>query len=165
MQLHQLKSIHKNKKSKRIGRGGKTGTYSGRGMKGQKSRAGSKSKPRLGFAGGDTLPYKKIPKRRGFKFKPLQKKPEVVINIGRLDKFFKDNDKVNPEILFKKGLIKKVRGILPKVKLLGGDQSKAEKLTKKLLVEGCQMSKSVEAVVKNVSNSKNSRVNKVKLKK
>ena len=36
MQLHQLKPIHKNRKSKRVGRGGKRGTYSSRGMKGQK---------------------------------------------------------------------------------------------------------------------------------
>ena len=41
MQLHQLKPIHKKKKPKTRGRGGKRGTYSGRGMKGQKSRPSS----------------------------------------------------------------------------------------------------------------------------
>ncbi|KPJ73361.1 50S ribosomal protein L15, partial [Parcubacteria bacterium DG_74_1] len=45
MQLHEIKPIHKLKKSKRIGRGGKRGTYSGRGIKGQKSRAGRRFKP------------------------------------------------------------------------------------------------------------------------
>lgn len=45
MQLHELKPIHKRKKPKRIGRGGKRGTYSGRGVKGQKARAGRKLKP------------------------------------------------------------------------------------------------------------------------
>lgn len=40
MQLHQISPLHKLKESKRVGRGGKRGTYSGRGMKGQKARAG-----------------------------------------------------------------------------------------------------------------------------
>ena len=39
MQIHELKPNHKRKTGKRIGRGGKRGTYSGRGVKGQKSRA------------------------------------------------------------------------------------------------------------------------------
>jgi len=47
MQLHELKPIHKLKKRKRVGRGGKKGTYSGRGIKGQKSRAGRKLKPAI----------------------------------------------------------------------------------------------------------------------
>jgi len=63
MQLYQLKPTHQKKKPKRVGRGGKKGTYSGRGIKGQKSRAGRK--PRPGFAGGDTLLIKRLPKQRG----------------------------------------------------------------------------------------------------
>ena len=45
MQLHELKPKHKRKKGKRIGRGGKRGTYSGRGVKGQMTRAGRKMVP------------------------------------------------------------------------------------------------------------------------
>ncbi len=45
MQLHEVKPIHKNESRKRIGRGGKRGTYSGKGIKGQKSRAGRKIRP------------------------------------------------------------------------------------------------------------------------
>jgi len=45
MQLHQLKPKNKLKKAKRIGRGGKRGTYSGKGIKGQRSRAGAKIRP------------------------------------------------------------------------------------------------------------------------
>ncbi len=45
MQLHELKPIHKRKQPKKIGRGGKRGTYSGKGMKGQKSRAGARMQP------------------------------------------------------------------------------------------------------------------------
>lgn len=42
MQIHQLNPKQKKKNKKRIGRGGKRGTYCGRGVKGQKSRAGRK---------------------------------------------------------------------------------------------------------------------------
>lgn len=63
MRLHQLKPNLNKKSRKRVGRGGKKGTYSGRGMKGQKSRAGGK--PRIGFAGGDTSLIKRLPKQRG----------------------------------------------------------------------------------------------------
>ena len=45
MQIHELRPKHKNKSKKRVGRGGKKGTYSGRGGKGQTARAGSKVKP------------------------------------------------------------------------------------------------------------------------
>ena len=63
MQLYQLRTTNKKRSRKRVGRGGKRGTYSGRGLKGQKSRAGRK--PRPGFAGGDTLLAKRFPKQRG----------------------------------------------------------------------------------------------------
>jgi len=61
MQFHQLKPIHKMKKRKRIGRGGKRGTYSGRGTKGQKSRAGRKLVPIIRGL------IKRYPKLRGAK--------------------------------------------------------------------------------------------------
>ncbi|MEK7627360.1 MAG: 50S ribosomal protein L15 [Patescibacteria group bacterium] len=142
MQIHQIKPIHKQKKRKRVGRGGIKGTYSGRGMKGQGSRATSKSRPRQGFAGGDTLPIKKIPKRRGSKFGPIIKNPRTIVNIGQLNDFFNDNEKVTPQILLEKGLIKKIYGKIPEVKLLGNGQ-----LTKKLLVENCKMSGSVKRIL------------------
>jgi large subunit ribosomal protein L15 len=63
MQLHQLKPIHKLKKRKRVGRGGKKGTYSGRGIKGQKARAGRRLKPAIREL------IKRYPKLRGYKFK------------------------------------------------------------------------------------------------
>ena len=47
MQLHQIQTKNSLKKSKRIGRGGKRGTYSGKGIKGQKSRAGAKIRPEI----------------------------------------------------------------------------------------------------------------------
>lgn len=64
MQLHEVVPIHKNKSKKRIGRGGKRGTYSGRGMKGQKSRAGHKIRPAI----RDLI--QRTPKLRGAKNQP-----------------------------------------------------------------------------------------------
>jgi large subunit ribosomal protein L15 len=129
MQLHQLKPIHKNKQRKRVGRGGKRGTYSGRGMKGQKSRAGRRFKPVIREL------IKKYPKLRGYRFNPIKPKPEV-INLGVLDKQFKDKEKVNPKILVERKIIGKVKGKVPKVKILGQGA-----LTKSLIVQGCQVSK------------------------
>lgn len=59
MQLHELQPKTKNKKKKRIGRGGKRGTYCGRGLKGQKSRAGRRIRPAV----RDVI--LRIPKLRG----------------------------------------------------------------------------------------------------
>ena len=140
MQLHQLKPIHKQKKKKRVGRGGKRGTYSGKGVKGQKSRAGRKMRPEL----RDFI--KKIPKKRGYRFKPGLK-PQIV-NLKDLDKNFKDNDIVSPQALLKKGLIDKVKGRMPEVKILG-----TGKLSKKLQVKNCKISKSVEKALKPVKKN------------
>jgi large subunit ribosomal protein L15 len=45
MLIHELQPEHKTRDKKRIGRGGKRGGYSGRGQKGQKSRAGRRIRP------------------------------------------------------------------------------------------------------------------------
>lgn len=136
MQLHELKPKHKSKKPKRIGRGGKRGTYSGRGVKGQKARAGRGPRPAM----RDII--KKIPKKRGYRFKSIKKKPQIV-NLKDLEKQYKSGEKVTPETLLEKGLISKIKGKMPEVKILGKG-----KLTKKLTVEGCLMSKSVEKALK-----------------
>ena len=72
MRLHELKPPTRGKKKKRIGRGGKRGTYSGRGQKGQGARAGAK-KPKIAL--GAVL---KFPKLRGAKNKPARAKPALV---------------------------------------------------------------------------------------
>jgi large subunit ribosomal protein L15 len=68
MQLHQLQPITKKKAEKRVGRGGKRGTYSGRGLKGQKARAGRKIRPAI----RDYI--QKLPKIKGAKRIPRQAK-------------------------------------------------------------------------------------------
>lgn len=140
MQLHEVKPKHKTKKRKRIGRGGKRGTYSGRGIKGQKSRAGGKLRPEM----RDII--KKIPKKRGYRFKSIREKAQIV-NLESLEKHFSassgESVVITPDVLLKAGLIVKVKGKMPKVKILGKG-----KLNKKLEIKGCGMSKSVEKILK-----------------
>jgi large subunit ribosomal protein L15 len=131
MQLHQLKPVHKLKQKKRVGRGGKRGSYSGRGIKGQRARAGRKFKPAI----RDLI--KRYPKLRGYKFKPKPK--PAIINIGILEKNFKEGEKITPQILLEKKLIKRKKGKIPKVKIL----AKGE-LKKALFIENCQVSKSAK---------------------
>jgi large subunit ribosomal protein L15 len=149
MQLHELKLIHKSKKKKRIGRGGKRGTYSGRGIKGQKARAGRKIRPEI----RDFI--KKIPKKRGYRFK-AQPKPQI-INLKDLEKHYKEGDTVSPETLLKKRLIDKVKGRTSEVKILGKG-----KITKKLEIKDCKISKSVEkALGIKKEKAKTKKINKI----
>ena len=128
IELHNLKP-HSSDSKKRIGRGGKRGTYSGRGLKGQRARSGGRSGlKRLGLKPLMTQAHK----LRGFK--SPHAKPETV-NLKDLQKFFKDGETVAPGILLKKGLIKTTKN---GVKILG-----VGKLTHKLTVTGCAVSKSV----------------------
>lgn len=129
MQLHQIKSKTIKKGKKQIGRGGKRGTYSGRGIKGQKARAGRKMRPEM----RDII--KKLPKKRGYRFSAVREKA-VVVNLGIIEKKFSENEKITPQTLFAKGAIKKIGGKLPKVKLLASGE-----ISKKLLVAECQISK------------------------
>ncbi len=128
MQLHQIKPKIKKKGRKRIGRGGKRGSYSGRGIKGQKARAGRKIRPQW----RDTI--KKIPKKRGYRFAPF-KKGLVAVGLDKLEKHFNEGEKVTPQTLFEKGIIRKNRGLLPGVKLLADGE-----ISKKFLVSECQIS-------------------------
>ncbi len=103
-----LKPRTKLRSKKRIGRGGKRGTTSGRGQKGQKSRSGHKMRP----AFRDTLIS--IPKLKGFRNKPLSKKSQV-ISLDVLANL-KIND-ITLQSLVEVGLIKKSHG--GAVKILG----------------------------------------------
>lgn len=130
MQVHDV-LVKTTKKKKRVGRGGKRGTTSGRGTKGQKSRAGHKIRPAL----RDLV--KKIPKKRGVKFSKQQVK-RIVLNLGVLDKHFKAGQKVTLKTLQKQGLINTpYRKSNFTVKVL--DRGK---ITQKLIFENIDVSKS-----------------------
>ena len=138
MQLHQLKPRYKSKKRKRIGRGGKRGTYSGRGNKGQKSRAGARFQPLVREF------FKKYPKLRGYKFKKRKVKL-VEINLEDLEKKLEAGEKITPELLLEKGLIRKKSGEKIKVKILGKG-----KLNKSFTIENCLISKQARDKIEKV---------------
>lgn len=132
MQLHQLKPIHPKKGKKRIGRGGKKGSYSGRGVKGQNARAGAKFKPIIREL------IKKYPKLRGYRFN-TKIKNLVIINIRDLQNKFKENEKITPELLVEKKIIRAKKKNIPQIKILGNGEVK-----KALIFEGFQFSKSAK---------------------
>jgi len=136
MQLHQINPKIKSRKRKRVGRGGKRGTYSGRGVKGQKSRAGRRFPPAVREL------IKRYPKLRGYRFKSKDSKPSVV-NIGDIGKGFKTLETVSPETLLQKGLVRRMKGRAPEVKILGQGE-----LKKKFIFEKCQLSKAAEEKIK-----------------
>lgn len=112
MQAHQLQRSPSERRARRIGRGGKRGTYSGRGIKGQRARAGAKLRP----AERDII--KKIPKLRGYRFKAFRPRPAVV-NLDAVERVFKPGDTVSPATLLAKKLIRRLNGRTPRVKILG----------------------------------------------
>ncbi len=130
MQIHQIKPKNKNKKSKRVARGGKRGTYSGKGMKGQKSRAGRKLEPPIRGI------IKKYHKLRGYNFNSYKDKMKIV-SLDVLQEKFKDNEIVSPKILFQKKIIRKDKGKLPLVKIL-----KKGSIRKPLEIRNCFISDS-----------------------
>ena len=135
MQVHQLKPKHKLKNKKRVGRGGKKGTYSGKGIKGQAARAGRKMVPIIRGL------IKRYPKLKGYRRFVLQNH-EAIVNLDILDKNTKDEEVVNPENLIRKGIIRKIKAKVPKVKILGSG-----KLTKKLIIENCRVSKNAKIAI------------------
>ncbi len=98
---------------KRVGRGDGSGhgTYAGRGVKGQRARAGFKMPP--AFEGGQTPLWKRIPKR-GFK-NPMRRE-WAYVNLDDIAEKFEDGAEVTPEALLERGLIKAIKD---GVKVLG----------------------------------------------
>ena len=147
MQVHQLKKTYKTPKKKRIGRGGKRGNYSGRGMKGQKSRAGHKIKPQI----RETI--LKFPKKRGVKFQKIVKKPVTVL-LSDIQKKIQNDSVINPKRLKKLGLVEIPQGETRTLKILGSAELKY-----KYNVENCLVSqKAKESILKaggKIENQKN----------
>ena len=112
MQIHQLKPNNKLKGRKIVGRGGKKGTYSGKGNKGQASRAGRKMVPIIREL------IKRYPKLKGYRSFVLEKNI-TVINLDILDKNADNGEIINPENLVKKGIINMIKGKIPEIKILG----------------------------------------------
>lgn len=141
MQLHELKPKHKTRNKKRIGRGGKKGTYSGKGLKGQKSRAGRKMVPIIREL------VKKYPKLKGYRSFVFEK-DTIVVNLELLEKTSKDGEIINPNNLIKKGIVRMIKGRTPKIKILG-----TGKITKKIILENCKVSKTAKEAIEKVGGS------------
>lgn len=131
--------INKRTPKKRVGRGPGSGSgkTSSRGAKGQWTSAGAK-KPSWTFEGGQMPLFRRIPKR-GFSHETWDKKFHV-INVGDIDKAFKDGDTVDAEALAKAGLAK---GPADGVRVLGTGE-----VTKKLNVKANHFSKSADEKIK-----------------
>lgn len=135
MQTHQVKPKHKSKDRKIVGRGGKKGTYSGKGIKGQSARAGRKMAPIIREL------IKRYPKLKGYRSFVLRNNLTVV-NLDALDKNSKNGDIINPENLIKKRIIRMIKGKMPEVKILGKG-----KISKKIIVENCKISKTAKEAI------------------
>ena len=119
------------KKAKEIGRGGKRGSFSGRGIKGQKARSGVSGLKALGLK----RLVQSTPKLRGFK--SIHAKLPVVA-VGQLE-VFDAGTIVDAKKLIQRGLLDKKH---KQVKILNGG-----KLTKKLTVMASAFSASAKAAI------------------
>jgi large subunit ribosomal protein L15 len=130
MQRNELQPKTKRKKKILRGRGDKT---AGRGTKGQKARAGHKIRPEI----RDFI--KTLPKLRGRGVninKSISIKPTSV-SLDSVSASFNANEIVSPATLYKKGIVTKVSGQVPKVKILSNGD-----LDKPLTFINCLLSKS-----------------------
>jgi len=150
MNLSNLSPAQPREDRKRVGRGlgsGK-GRYSGRGIKGQKSRSGS-HKMRAGFEGGQTTLYMRLGKLRGatsadaMPIGPFRTYQQPV-NVAALEQRFEAGAEVTPEVLRERGL---VRASLP-VKVLGRGE-----LDRPLTVRAHAVSASAKAKIEGAGGS------------
>lgn len=113
MKLHELKSNEGTRtRRKRVGRGMASGfgKTSGRGQGGQNSRSGGGT--RLGFEGGQTPLFQRLPKRG---FTNINRKEYALVNLDKLN-LFDEGTEVTPELLLESGVISKLKS---GVKILG----------------------------------------------
>jgi large subunit ribosomal protein L15 len=152
LNLSNLKPASPRRSRKRVGRGmgsGK-GRYSGRGIKGQKSRSGS-HKMRPGFEGGQMPVYMRLGKQRGpysadaMPIGPHRTETQAV-NVRDLERF-DDGTEVTIELLAERGLIKNTR---TDVKILGEGE-----LTKKVNVTAHRFSKTAREKIESAGGTAN----------
>ena len=131
MKLHTVKPAEgATQTRKRVGRGPGSGLgkTSGRGENGQNSRSGGGV--RVGFEGGQTPLFRRLPKRG---FNNIFAKKFAIVNVSDLSKFV-DGTVVDTELLVAAGLVKKIND---GVKVLGNGE-----LTAKLTVKAAKFTQS-----------------------
>ena len=137
MKLHELQPAAGSKKARtRVGRGlgSGLGKTSGRGQKGQKSRSGGGV--RLGFEGGQTPLFRRMPKRG---FLNVNRKDYAIVNLDTLNRL-EDGATVSAETLVAAKIIKDVKS---GVKVLGN----GELTVKNLKVEVAKISASAKSAI------------------
>jgi len=141
MELHNLKPVQGSKNKKRVGRGTGSGTgkTAGSGHKGQNSRSGGKT--RLGFEGGQTPFFKRIPKRG---FTNINRKEYAIVNVSELNRY-EEGTVITKDLLLSDRLITKIESGL---KILGNGQ-----LEKKLTVKANKFTKSAVEKIQSVGGS------------
>jgi len=141
IEINTLGKIKGRKKKKRYGLGFSAGSKTcGRGQKGQLSRSGG-GRPYVGFEGGQTPLYRRLPKRG---FNNRNRVEYVPVNLTALNQF-EDGTEVTPALLVETGLVKKSSDL---VKILGGGE-----LTKKLNVTAHKFSQSAVAAISSAGGS------------
>lgn len=138
MKLHELQpSAGSRKGRKRLGRGHGSGwgKTSGKGHKGQNARSGGGT--RLGFEGGQTPLFQRLPKRG---FTNINRKEYAVVNLETLNRF-EEGTEVTPEVLIETGVVSKAKS---GIKILGNGS-----LDKKLTVKAHKFSASAKDAIEN----------------
>ncbi|MBM7711901.1 MULTISPECIES: 50S ribosomal protein L15 [Enterococcus] len=142
MKLHELQPAEGSRKVRnRVGRGTSSGNgkTAGRGQKGQKARSGGGV--RLGFEGGQTPLFRRLPKRG---FTNVNRKEYAVINLDVLNRF-EDGSEVTPVALVEAGIVKNEKA---GIKVLGNGS-----LDKKLIVKAAKFSKHAQETIEAAGGS------------
>ncbi|MEK2535256.1 50S ribosomal protein L15 [Tetragenococcus halophilus] len=142
MKLHELESAKGSRQVRnRVGRGSSSGNgkTAGRGQKGQKARSGGGT--RLGFEGGQTELFRRLPKRG---FTNVNRKEYAIINVDLLNNF-EEGTEVTPTVLAEAGFVKKQKA---GIKVLGNGE-----VTKKLTVKAAKFSKAAQESIEAVGGS------------
>ena len=139
MKLHELKPAEGSRQVRnRVGRGTSSGNgkTAGRGQKGQKARSGGGV--RLGFEGGQTPLFRRLPKRG---FTNINRKDYAVVNLDTLNRF----EDGTPVVLKEAGIVKNEKA---GIKVLADGE-----LTKKLTVKAAKFSKSAQEAIEAAGGS------------
>ncbi|WP_019244395.1 MULTISPECIES: 50S ribosomal protein L15 [Bacillus] len=136
MKLHELKpseGSRQERKRKGRGIGSGNGKTAGKGHKGQNARSGGGV--RLGFEGGQTPLFRRLPKRG---FTNINRKEFAVVNLDTLN-CFEDGTEVTPALLVEAGVVKKEKA---GIKILANG-----KLEKKLTVKAHKFSSAAKEAI------------------
>jgi large subunit ribosomal protein L15 len=136
MKLHELKPAEgsrQERKRKGRGIGSGNGKTAGKGHKGQNARSGGGV--RLGFEGGQTPLFRRLPKRG---FTNINRKEYAVVNLDTLN-VFEDGTEVTPALLIEAGIVKKEKA---GIKILANG-----KIEKKLTVKAHKFSSTAKEAI------------------